>query len=278
MPQYLDDILKIVRDETGVDLSGYRQGTLVRRVRARRVELALSDTEAYLLLLRDDPSEAGRLLERLMINVSWFFREPLVFELLDRVVLPALLHGRRDEGTSSLRFWSAGSATGEEAYSLALLLHRALLHCGRMVNARIFGTDIDQAAVLAAARGRYPEDRLREVRLGHLKRYFVETDGAWEVSAELKNLVRFSVDDLTSRSTFSPAESVFGSFDLIMCRNVLIYFDPLLQQRVLGKLVRALAPGGYLVLGDAELPDEQTASVLVTVDPGCRIYRKLDVA
>ena len=263
--------LKRVR---GIDLSGYRHAMLERRLSARMIRLGTTDFPAYLDRLRTDPTECDRLIDTIGINVSEFFRDPIVFEILAQDVLPDLIERRRRAGTREIRVWSAGCAAGEEAYSIAILLHRALKDEVSAWTTRIFGTDIDLDALAAANAGVYPTAQFENTRLGVLNDYFVPDGEGYKVRPFLRRMVRFSRDDLTSPNSFAPAESVFGTFDLVLCRNVLIYFSREYQPRIVDKLCRSLAAGGCLVLGKAESLSGASEQKLAVIDRRHRIYQK----
>jgi chemotaxis protein methyltransferase CheR len=217
-------------------------------------QLRLKDPGEYLQRLRSDSLECDRLIEAILIKVSSFFRDPLVFELLAHRVLPLIIERHRREHTRYIRVWSAGCSSGEEAYSVAILLAQALEDEDFPWHPHICicATDISLQAQATAQSGRYRRESLETTLLGILERFFRPTADGFEVIPEIRRMVQFSRDDLTSRNKSAPADSAFGSFDLALCRNVLIYFSLDLQKRVQDKLYRALNPGGYLVLGLAE--------------------------
>jgi chemotaxis methyl-accepting protein methylase len=184
-----------------------------------------------------------------------------------------MAHHRREQ-TRQIRVWSAGCATGEEAYSVAILLAQALEDEDFPWLPSICATDISPQALAAAQTGRYRRESLETTQLGVLDRFFRPAAEGFEVIPEIRRMVHFSRDDLTSRQSLAPADSVFGSFDLVLCRNVLIYFSLDLQKRVQDKLYGALAPGGYLVLGMSESLPPGTASRLIAFDRPQRIFHK----
>lgn len=266
----LTPLLDAVLDQTGVSLHGYRASTIARRVATRLAKTGCKDHRQYLHMLADDPAEAQRLLSHLTIKVSRFFRNSPVFERLRNDILPKLL--ARTEGQSELRIWSAGCGNGEEAYSLAIALHE--LEAGRpgMVPATIFGTDVDEAALAAAREGRFPDAALSECPADLVDRYFTVQPSAsqplYQLRGELRDRVRFLRRDLLSESAAPDGES----FQLVLCRNVLIYFDRPCQLRAFDHLAESLGTGGYLCLGEAEhLPAEQ-AHRFETVDRRARLY------
>lgn len=271
---WLEAVLEELRRVRGLDLSAYRRSSLERRLAARMVRLRLKDPEAYLERLRSDPSECDQLIEAIVIKVSSYFRDPLVFEVLAHRVLPVIMERRRREHTRQIRVWSAGCATGEEAYSLAILLAQALEDEDFPWLPYICATDISPQALAAAQTGRYRRESLETTPLGILDRFFRPTAEGFEVIPEIRRMVYFSRHDLTSRQSLAPADSVFGSFDLVLCRNVLIYFSLDLQKRVLEKLYRALNPGGILVIGTSESLPRGMESRLTAIDRPHRIFQK----
>ncbi len=259
---WLARILGALRDWRGVDFGGYRTSTVLRRVRNRMISARARSMPEYLDRLVRDPCEADALLERLTIKVSRFFRDPATFDAL-RAALPALRAGR--EG--ALRIWSAGCGQGEEAYSLAMLLAPEQPHGARDVVA----TDIDPAALAAAARGSYALAALADVPAPLRARWFVvdSAAGTCRVAPGLRARVEFRAHDLAG-STVAPDGR---RFDLVCCRNVLIYLGPRLQLQVERLLVESLAPGGLLCLGEAEWPLPEIVARLEIVDRRARLFR-----
>ncbi len=284
-PEY-QRILTILKQQHGIDFSGYRPGMIGRRIALRMQAAGLARVEDYCAHLRDNPGELERLLDCLTIKVSRFFRNALVFEYLAQHVLPRLLHRKKQGKDRSIRLWSAGCSLGEEAYSLAILLKELLGKEDLPESPVIFGTDIDASALEQAKKGVYPAESLKETKLGLSKRYFIPVgdqanqrlDGEdaqrFRIIPEIRELVFFSVYDILAPATWAPPESVYGGFDLVSCRNVLIYFEAELQQRVFAKLYQTLIPGGFLVLGESEAPPREYEDRFVRHTDSCRIYRK----
>jgi len=270
----LPPVLAELRQARGLDLSGYRRATLKRRLAARMARLRLKDPGEYLQRLRSDPLECDRLIETIVIKVSSFFRDPIVFELLARRILPSIMARHRRDHTRQIRVWSAGCAAGEEAYSVAILLAQALEDEDFPWLPYICATDISAEALAAAQTGSYRRESLETTQLGVLEHFFQPTAEGFEVIPEIRRMVHFSRDDLTSRLSLAPADSVFGSFDLVLCRNVLIYFSLDLQKRVQDKLYGALNTGGYMVLGMSESLPPEMAPRLIAVDRAHRIFQK----
>lgn len=262
----LEDLLERVREASGIDFSHYKVPTIKRRL-ARQIHASGRKTlVAYLALLDEDPTEFSRLVSNFLIKVTEFFRDRATFEALRDTIVPAIVAQARERGGRELRLWSAGCATGEEAYSLAILVADALREDTEIFNVRIFATDIDEAAISFARRGIYPLDSVANVEPELLDRYFLRVEGGWEVGKVIRNMTVFGQHDLGQRAPFPRV-------DLALCRNVLIYFSKHLQQRTLGVFAFSLRDGGYLVLGKAE-STSPLAQYFAPVDATLRIYRR----
>jgi len=236
--------------------------------------LGIEEASEYLKYLRADPSEYERLIDALTIKVSSFFRNPIVFEIIAQRILPQIIKRNKHDEVCEIRVWSAGCADGEEAYSIAILICEAVLMETARCHPYIFATDISRDALNVAEKGIYRRKSLGTTKLDIFDRYFTDRGDTYEVLPFVRKTVRFSRDDLSSKNRIAPADSVFGDFDLVLCRNVLIYFSPELQKRVCDKLYKTLNKGGFLILGDSESPDPDTERNLITIDSRSRIYQK----
>jgi chemotaxis protein methyltransferase CheR len=280
----IKEILYCLRAQRGLDFSGYRLTMIERRVAQRALRLGCGDLSSYLGYLSEHPDELDNLADFLTINVSRFFRNPLTFEYLASKILPPLIHEKKQQGDLTLRVWSAGCSFGEEAYSIAILIHEILKREDLRLDVRIFATDIDQGALKKAGAAVYTCKSVRDVKFGLLKRYFVpaetEHKGAgtekesFQLVPEIRNVVSLSAYDILTPHTFAPPESVFGSFDMVLCRNLLIYFNLECQDAIMEKLFRTLRPAGYLILGEAEAPSPAYRKSFNRVDGCCHVYQK----
>ena len=263
--QELAGLLGELRDRSGIDFGSYKQGTVVRRLRNRLAATNSTSIEAYRRLVARDDAEYNRLVSNLLIKVTEFFRDQPVWEYLRERVLPGLIDAARTEGRE-LRFWSAGCATGEEAYSLAILASEALGGALSSVDVRVFATDADPEAIAFARRGLYPAAALAHLPERLRSRHFNEEGGVFKVAKPIRELVLFGAHDLGARSPFA-------RIDLILCRNVLIYFNVAMQRSALETFAFSLHQGGYLVLGPSEtvgpLPDP-----FVEQDGRLRVYQR----
>ena len=260
-------LVRHLQKARGLDLNQYKPNYLRRRIGVRMRARGCQDYNSYLQVLRLEPEEFSRLVNDLTINVTEFFRDEDVFEGLRREVIPTLIRERREMGMPSLRMWSAGCATGEEPYSLAILVHEALSPEGGTEdwNVRILATDLDEAALARARRGRYGSVKLLEGM--NPEDYFTRDGEDYLVREEISRMVKFMRHDIASRPPLR-------HFDLILCRNVLIYFEKGRQRKILEGFCDVLRRGGVLVLGKSEAILFGEGLPLVPYQRRLRIYRR----
>lgn len=258
-------LLADLRERRGVDFSSYRRSTILRRLQRRMGATSFDALAGYRRFLLENPDEEERLVSSLLIKVTDFFRDPKLFTYLRERTLPALINAARARG-GELRFWSAGCATGEEAYSIAILVSEVLGAEPSGIPVRVFATDLDGSAISFARRGVYPAKSLASLPPELVARYFTEVDGEYEVSKALRDLIVFGEHALGQRPPFPQT-------DLVLCRNVLMYFMPELQKRTLEAFAFSLREGGSLVLGSGE--SARPAGALFTAEESAlRIYRR----
>ncbi len=257
----LREVLVVLRNRTGRDFSYYKRATVVRRI-ARRMQVnGIDDLGVYLACLRTQPGEAAALLQDLLISVTQFFRDPECFAALE-AQLDLLFRGK---GPGSIvRAWVAACATGEEAYSLAMLLCDRARQMDTPPAIQVFATDLDQEAVLIARQGCYPATIEADLSEDRLNRYFTKDRRGYQVRREIREMVLFAQHDLLRDSPFS-------RIDLVSCRNLLIYLSRGAQQRAFEIFHFALAPYGCLFLGSSESAEDANALFSV-LDKKCRIY------
>ncbi|MGZ3423381.1 MAG: CheR family methyltransferase, partial [Polyangiales bacterium] len=241
----LKQVLVLVRSAVGVDFSENKLASIRRRVARRMALHRMTTLEEYVRLLREDPAEAPALFEDILIHVTSFFRDAEAFEKLKDHVFPEILKHKRDGGT--IRIWSAGCSTGEEPYSLMMSLLEFLdQEKASHVPIRLFGTDISEKAIEKARAGVYPDGATREIGAERLARFFTKLEGGgYRINESVRERCAFVKHDVASDPPFS-------KLDLVCCRNVLIYFGPELQKRVLATFQFALDEPGFLMLGHAE--------------------------
>ncbi|HUQ14887.1 MAG TPA: chemotaxis protein CheB [Gemmatimonadales bacterium] len=237
----LDRIKELLRETTGVDFRHYKSSTLRRRMERRLAQRGVAGLPSYLELLRRDPGEAAALYRDVLLHVTGFFRDPDALAALKDNILTALMASRRKD--VPLRIWVPACSSGEEVYSIGICALEARGMAEFPI--QIFATDLSEQVLETARRGVYPLPIRSEVSQERLERFFVETEAGFQVRKSLRDLCVFSRHDVIE-------DPPFARLDLISCRNLLIYFDPVLQVRVLHVFHYALKPGGFLMLGPAE--------------------------
>ncbi len=267
----LEEILLQLRSNTGHDFQHYKRATVLRRIERRLHVTGQADLAAYLHYLEQHPAESRALLADMLIGVTNFFRDREAFEALERHVLPQLVCERDPaEGADEIRVWSAGCSTGEEAYSLAMLVCEQLALEQRSHKVQVFATDLDERAIGIARSGSYPEAIVTDVPPSRLRQFFLKEDQHYRVRKEVREKVLFARHNLLSDPPFS-------QIDLIVCRNLLIYLDREVQRDILQMFHFALRPGGYLFLGSSESAD-MASELFAPVDKRNRIFRALDAS
>jgi chemotaxis protein methyltransferase CheR len=263
----LDMLVRLLQEEIGLNLKQYKPNYLKRRIGVRMRATGCSDYLQYRQCVKRDPEESRRLINDLTINVTEFFRDQDVYEVLRKQVIPQLMQYKREGRTCSLRAWSAGCASGEEPYSLAILFLNALAKekDPQSWALRITASDLDDKALEKARAGSYESVKLPTGLI--LEDYFSREKDRYVVSEEVKRPVRFLLMDIMQHPPLR-------HLDLILCRNVLIYFERERQHRILEIFQRCLRPGGFLVLGKSEAIIGAFESGLVPYSRRERIYRK----
>src|SRR6266852_551862 len=262
----LKDLLHQLAERRGLELRGYKVTTLERRIRRRMFQLKIGNFQEYLDFFTHSPNEINDLLNTILINVTEFFRDPQAWEVLRKPILPYLCRGLRSG--DPLRVWSAGCASGEEAYSAAILIAE---HFGSKLadyDVKIYATDIDDDALNTARRAEYAAKLLRRVPPELRAKYFTG-DKVMRVNRDVRRLVIFGKSNLAFDAPISHVK-------LLICRNALIYFDAATQERIMMRLHYALAPGGILFLGKSE-SQLRSASLFRPIDPKWRFFERVGV-
>ena len=242
-PNSLNTLFTLLRVRKAVDFALYKQSTLKRRIMRRMVLHKIDKLSAYIHLVQTNSGELDALFQDLLINVTSFFRDPATFNVLKKKIFPKLL--KSHEGDSPLRMWVCGCSTGQEAYSLAMTLVEFFEQTHSHRPAQIFATDISDAGVERARAGIYPENILQDVSPERLRRFFTKVDGNYQVRKSIRDMCLFARQNVL-------VDPPFSNLDLITCRNVLIYFGPILQRKIIPLFHYALRREGFLVLGHSE--------------------------
>ncbi len=267
--EYLPPIVKLLHDRVGHDFSGYKEKTLIRRIQRRMQVLQIDAMPDYMERLRRDSGEVYLLFNDMLIGVTQFFRDPKAWERLEEKIIPKLFEQK--SAASELRVWVAGCGTGEEVYSIAILLQEAMARFDVNPTVQVFGTDLDAHAIEVARVGYYPK-ALPGLTPERRKRYFTEDgeSGDYRPNNATRQMCVFAVHSVIKDPPFS-------RLDLVSCRNLLIYLDNDLQDRVARKFHYALKPGGYLFLGASE-GLSRNAALFETVDKKHRLFQRLESA
>lgn len=267
----LKPFLTQVREHTGIDFSTYKPATILRRLQRRMAATDTRDLSGYSEYLKANPDEYELLVADFLIKVTEFMRDPELFTYLREQILPNLIEYNRLHKNKELRFWSAGCATGEEAYSVAILLFELLGQELSQFSIKIFATDLDSDAIAFARRGFYTTKSLAKLPPQLVERYFVASPNGmgYEVKKQVRNLVVFGEHDLGQRAPFP-------RIDMVLCRNVLIYFNREMQEHALQLFAFALRDEGYLVLGRTETVSP-LAAFFDEVDAQQRVYLRQGV-
>ena len=279
----LELIFKELRARHGIDFSRYREGTIKRRLARRMAITGCDNYSEYFYCLEKNQEEYGLLFRDLTIKVSSFFRDRAVFEILSDKIFPDIINTKESKNDNTLRIWCAGCSFGEEVYSVAIALVEYLRKREKKIagyNISIFGTDIDGKALERARAGVYNAEAVKEIKKEILDSYFStnqpinQSFNSYLVVDAIKNMVSFSEHDLTSKTNISPPSGIVANYDLILCRNLLIYFSEPLQKRAFLNLFNSLNHGGYLILGKSESIPGYLKPHLIPQNPRHRVYKK----
>jgi two-component system CheB/CheR fusion protein len=264
----LEKVLVLLRNQSGNDFSLYKRSTVERRIERRMGLHQIDKMEDYVRFLRENPREIELLFKELLIGVTSFFRDPDAWDCLRKEVLPELLKARKHDGV--LRAWVPACSTGEEAYSLAIVLTEAMEEATPATNLsfQIFGTDLDRDAIDKARQGTYPSNIAADISAERLRRFFVQDEGGYRVRKEIRESIVFAPQNIIT-------DPPFTKLDILSCRNLLIYLSADLQKRLIPLFHYSLSPGGILFLGSAETIGS-FLSLFSAVTPRTRLYRRLE--
>ena len=264
---FLIKILHLIRTSTGNDFSGYKQNTIRRRIGRRMALHQINTINEYYRYVERTPAEIDILFKDLLIGVTNFFRDPKAWQVLQKIILPDLIKSKPSK--ASIRIWVPGCATGEEAYSLAILLVEGMEKMNSHTDVQIFATDIDEDAIVFARQGVFTDNIAADVSRQRLRRFFVKNGKTYEVSKQIRDMIVFAVQNLINDPPFS-------RLDLVSCRNLLIYMDPELQKQILPLFHFTLRSEGILLLGNSESIGG-FADLFTPIDTKWKIFKRKDV-
>ena len=263
-PNELSTLFRLLRARTGVDFSHYKQSTLKRRILRRMILHKRDALGQYIKLVESSPTELDALFNDLLINVTSFFRDPQTFKVLKKKVFPRLI--KAHAGDSPLRFWVCGCSTGEEAYSLAMSLVEFFDETRSHRSVQVFATDVSDSGIEKARAGFYPPNIQQDVSAERLRRFFTKVNGNFQIHKSIRDMCVFARQNVL-------VDPPFSNLDLVSCRNVLIYFGPALQRRVVPLFHYALRNTGFLLLGGSETIGASTEHFSL-LDKKHKIYSK----
>ena len=262
----LQAVFAIVKTRTGHDFSAYKRTTVLRRIERRMALNESGGLKKYLAILEQNPREAQAFCQEILIGVTNFFRDPDAFQVIGNEIIPRLFANRDPD--DPVRIWHACCASGEEAYSVAMLIREHLEKENLQAKVQIFATDIDETAVAQARAGIYADESVAELDEERLKRFFTRSDGRWQVAKSLREMIVFAHHSIIKDPPFS-------RLDLLVCRNFLIYLDPEMQKRLLTLFHLILKPGGILFLGASESVG-RNPELFAIVDQKWKIFQRLE--
>ena len=245
-------IIDFIKNLNGTDLSIYDDSFLDKTLQKRITETNCGTVDDYCRFIKQNTGEIEILLNSLHISYSEFFRNPLTFAVLEQIILPSLGMKIKNTSRKEVRVWSAACAAGQEAYSLAILMEELKNRNNKEFICRIFATDQSHPVIEEAENGRFPENALNNVDLKRVKQWFTKDGDIYSVNQILKESVSFSIFDLFNEKLSSPSASIFGDFDLVLCANLLFYYNDEYRNIIIKKAVNSLAVGGYLITGETE--------------------------
>ena len=261
-------LMKQIKADRGVDFSQYRDRVLKRRIALRMRAHNCKSYAEYLQVLVHKPEEYDQLFDVLTINVSSFFRDKHVWDKLRQEILPAIIEAKKNQhGFKRIKIWSAGCSHGEEPYSLAILLYELLEKDNFSIKAEVYATDIDKECLRQATQGRYDASVMKTVSPYYLKRFFLKVGDEYQVVPHVKEMVRVKELNLIHDP------GIIG-VDMVVCRNVFIYFNRSLQEHLIMKFYESLEDRGYFLMGNSENMLGEARHVFDSVDTLCRIYQK----
>jgi chemotaxis protein methyltransferase CheR len=245
-------ITGILKQAHNIDVSKYDETFLNKSFTKRITETKCKSAEEYLIFLKKNEKEGLKFFDSLHISYSEFFRNPLTFAILEKIILPSLIQKKKNNKQKEIRIWSAACAAGQEAYSIAMLLEELKIGDVEKMNSRIFATDQCESQVAEAGKGTFNVSALNNMNLKRVKQWFLHDKETYTINPLLKNSIDFSVFDLFSEQFTSPPASIFGNFDIVVCANLMFYYKPEFRKIIVGKTGNCLANNGYLVVGESE--------------------------
>ncbi len=268
------DILEYLMLKSGLDFRGYRVSMLERRMQRRISKTQCSTIEEYLVYLKTHDTEIKELINVFTINVSSFFRDPLTFEYVGKIIYPQICEQKKLNKEQELKIWSLGCSYGEEPYTFAMLFNEIKRKDTAPLKIQITATDIDTDAIENAQIGRYKLISMEHIKYDYLQKYFQLDGSDFVLNNKVKQMVNFTFHNILDPNQDN-INVTKEQYDVISCRNLLIYFEQAYQERIFNTLYQSLKPNGYLILGEAEVPTTPHHQKFIKVNNCCKIYQKI---
>ena len=252
MNEIKKEITEMLFQSHGIDISKYDDDFIGKSILRRIQHNNCANEKDYISFFRESNIEGGLFLDSLFINYSEFFRNSLTFAVLENLILPGILLRNSNNKKKEIRIWSAACAAGQEAYSLAMVLNEHKSAEGKMINFRIFATDYSEAQVTQAQQGQFQPIALNNLNLKRMTQWFKKRGENYIVKPELKERIDFSVFDLSCENHSCPPNSIYGDFDIVLCANLLFYYNAEYRKKIMDKARHCLSKGGYVITGETE--------------------------
>lgn len=266
-------ITNLVFEAYGTDLSKYDASFLNKSIQKRITDTFCDSLESYFIYLENSYLERELLVLSMQVNYSIFFRNTFTFAILEHIILPSIISQKKASKQKEIRIWSSACASGQETYSLAILLNELSTVNNEEINYRIFATDYSEQRINEALLGQYSDTNLQHASMNRVNQWFVHHGNKYTVKEDLKKHIDFSVFDLLNEELSCPAASIFGDFDIVMCANLLFYYQPVYQKKIIEKALHSLNSNGYLITSETER-EILLAQNLVEIFPQSGIFRR----
>ncbi|MCS5423091.1 MULTISPECIES: CheR family methyltransferase [Psychrilyobacter] len=271
MNRYMNDIIDVLKVDFDINISIFDESFLTRIINMRISDTKSKNIKEYKKLIKENIQEAIVLKRLLNITYTRFFRDSLIFAQLQKIVLPSIITSINQQ--RELRIWSAGSSGGQEAYSLAILISEFEEELGIKIPYRIIATDISETKLKKGRSGIFRKNEVIDLKLKYIEKYFTSRGSEYIISEKLKKNISFSYFDLTDDKNIKPPESIYGDFDLVLCSNLLFYYNPEVQKKIIVKSELSLGPNGYFITSEAEKVLVKDFTKLKQINPTSSIFK-----
>ncbi|MDR3652985.1 MAG: CheR family methyltransferase [Paludibacter sp.] len=252
MTEKYRQLTELILEKDRIDISKYDSSFIINSIQFRMSETQCDSESSYFSFVKKNDVESSKFVDSLCVSYSEFFRNPLTFSVLEKIVIPSIVMNTINSNRKEIRIWSAACAAGQETYSLAILLKEISQAIGEKINFRIFSTDQSELQIAEAKKGIYYDSGLNNMTLKRLSRWFIKKDNTYHVIPELKESIDFSVFDLFAEDCYCPPTSIFGEFDIVVCANLLFYYQPKFRTKIIDKATKCLSTNGFLITSETE--------------------------